>query len=128
MWAMGENSETAKMAGKRIRQARDALGLTLKELSEKLGGQYSVTRMSNWEAGSRMISVEAAKDLAAALNVSAAYLLTVSDRIRDMDEADGELADKVIWLLEHPDEQSTDMLTYVVNAIYDKKRKGKKSA
>lgn len=65
-----------KLAGLRIRARRLGLGLTLEDVCEQISG-LSVSRLSNWEHGRNMVSVEVAKQLVQVLEISAAYILTV---------------------------------------------------
>jgi transcriptional regulator with XRE-family HTH domain len=66
--------------GERLRAARNARGLSLSELAELTGGQYSKPRISNYEQGIRRMSVEVALGLAEALgSVSAAHLLCLDN-------------------------------------------------
>lgn len=66
--------------GARLRAARQERSLSLSQLAEETGGEYSKSRISNYEQGLRRMSVEAALALAKALgNVTAAYLLCVDD-------------------------------------------------
>lgn len=64
--------------GSRITQARKQLGFTIKELSDRTGS-FSSARISNWEHGSRSPGPEEAKVLADKLDVSASYLLCLTD-------------------------------------------------
>lgn len=64
--------------GARITQARKALGITIKELAERTG-ELSAARISNWEQGTRSPGPTEAKQLAKALNISAAFLLCLTD-------------------------------------------------
>src|SRR5688572_10632943 len=59
--------------GSRLRRLREARGLGVRELAER--SAYSPSAISRYELGSRAISVEAGRRLAAALDVSAAELL-----------------------------------------------------
>lgn len=77
--------QTKIESGRRIKNARDSLNLTLADVHAKLPW-LTVSRLSNWEQGSRMIGVEEAKKLAPILNVSAAYLLTLEDAPIDTKE------------------------------------------
>ncbi len=78
---MTKAEETLNRAmGERLRAARNARGLSLSELAELTGGQYSKPRISNYEQGIRRMSVEVALGLAEALGtVSAAHLLCLED-------------------------------------------------
>lgn len=67
-----------KEIGKRILEARKAMGLTLKELGELTGG-LKQTRLTNWEQGTRTPGPEEIKLLAQALDVSPAFLMCLSD-------------------------------------------------
>lgn len=69
---------TQEEAGRRIRAARKALKLTLREVCESVPGLIK-SRLSNWEKGRRMISVDEARRLAPVLKVTPAYLLTIED-------------------------------------------------
>ena len=82
---------TKKQTGFRIRTRRLGLGLTLEDVCQRISG-LSVSRLSNWEHGRNMISVDEAKKLALVLEISAAYILTV--------EAD-PLVKTELFLLEH---------------------------
>lgn len=72
--AMGIKQE----AGRRIKAAREAKGLILKDVEQLVPG-ITFNRLSNWEQGRNMIGVAEAKKLAPALGVTAAYLLTLED-------------------------------------------------
>ena len=64
--------------GNRITQARKALGITIKTLSERTQ-TLSPARISNWEQGTRSPGPLEAKLLAENLKVSASYLLCLTD-------------------------------------------------
>lgn len=64
--------------GHRITSSRKALGITIKELSTRIGS-LSPARISNWEQGTRSPGPVEAKLLANQLNVSASYLLCLTD-------------------------------------------------
>lgn len=81
-WEMSTKQE----AGRRLKAAREALGLTLKEVCTGLQG-LEVSRLSNWEQGLNMIPVDEAKRLAPILHTSAAYLLTLEDDFDPRTEA-----------------------------------------
>ena len=65
----------------RITQSRKALGITIKELSARIG-TLSAARISNWEQGTRNPGPVEAKLLANELNVSASYLLCLTDNVQ----------------------------------------------
>lgn len=70
--------DTREESGRRIAAIRKALDLTQREVCDRVPGLTN-TRLSNWEKGLRMISVDEAKRLAVALKTSAGYLLTIDD-------------------------------------------------
>lgn len=75
-----EESSLSHRIGGRLRGARNALGLSLSQLSERTGGQLTKSRISNYEQGIRRMGTEEALALADALgSVSAAHLLCVDD-------------------------------------------------
>lgn len=73
---------TKKKSGARIRTKRIELKMTLKDVHELIP-EISLSRLSNWEQGLNMVSVDAAKKLAMVFKVSAAYLLTLEDTPMD---------------------------------------------
>lgn len=65
--------------GRRITLIRkDKLGITIKELASRTNG-LSAQRISNWEQGTRSPGPMEAKQLADVLNISASYLLCLTD-------------------------------------------------
>ena len=64
--------------GNRITKARKELGITIKELAARTA-ELSPARISNWEQGTRSPGPLEAKLLADQLNVSASYLLCLTD-------------------------------------------------
>ena len=69
-----------KAIGERLRYARVCADLSLSVLSERTGGQFSKSRISNYEQGLRRLGVVGARLLAAALGtVTPAFLLCIED-------------------------------------------------
>lgn len=66
--------------GNRITQARKQMGITIKELAARTGS-LSAARISNWEQGTRSPGPAEAKQLSEQLNVSASYLLCLTDNL-----------------------------------------------
>ncbi|HBI21192.1 MAG TPA: XRE family transcriptional regulator [Legionella sp.] len=62
----------------RITKARKAKGITIKELSARIG-TLSAARISNWEQATRSPGPSEAKLMAGVLHVSPAYLLCLTD-------------------------------------------------
>ena len=73
-----ETMDIREQIGNRITQARKAVGITIKSLSERTK-TLSPARISNWEQGTRSPGPLEAKLLAQHLNVSASYLLCLTD-------------------------------------------------
>lgn len=69
--------------GKRIRLARESVGLTQEKLAETIG--VSRTAISRWESGEIDPTIEHLIDLAQALNVSADYLLGIGSKAGMLD-------------------------------------------
>ena len=61
--------------GKRIKAAREALDVSLEELSKLTDGLLSKSRIGNYEQGTRMPGPAEANILATALNADAAWLM-----------------------------------------------------
>ena len=95
---------TKKISGSRIKARREELGLTLADVCLQIEGLI-ISRLSNWEHGRNMISVDEAKKLAVVLEMPVAYLLTIEEE--DRRESAG------------PD-AITQEFTYVYNACSDK--------
>jgi transcriptional regulator with XRE-family HTH domain len=101
--------------GERLRQARNAQGLSLAELSAQTVGVLEKSCISNYEQGIRRMGIEQAELLAQALGtVSASYLLCLDDdgflsveerdlveRLRRMDDRGRAIARAVLGALEH---------------------------
>lgn len=64
--------------GSRITKVRKEIGITIKELATRTGN-LSAARISNWEQGTRSPGPLEAKLVANVLNVSASYLLCLTD-------------------------------------------------
>lgn len=81
-----------KEAGRRLREARRGKGWTLNELSKRLDGILSPSRLSNYEQGIRMLGVKEALAVGPLLGVEPAYLLCA-------DAGDGEMTTQEAQLL-----------------------------
>lgn len=80
--------------GNRITEARKQKGITIKELAARTGA-LSAARISNWEQGTRSPGPLEAKQLSDQLNVSASYLLCLTDNL------EGELVQRMDGGLHH---------------------------
>lgn len=84
--------DLTKKIGMRLREARQAQGLSLAELATRITS-LSKSRISNYEQGIRRMGLEEAQELSAALGtVSATYLLCLDDR-GPLSERERELLD-----------------------------------
>lgn len=75
-----------KEIGRRIQAARDACGWSLVELSKKLGGRLSASRISNYEQGTRLPGPQEVNLLAEALGESAAWLACLESEMSHEEE------------------------------------------
>lgn len=91
LWRMGA-IDYKKEAGRRLKAARLDKKLTLQELSKRVGGLLSASRLGNYEQGTRMIGVRESLALHSVLGVQPAHLLCV-------DVEDGEMTPQEIELL-----------------------------
>lgn len=72
--------DLTKKIGMRLREARQAQGLSLAELAARTSS-LSKSRISNYEQGIRRMGLEEAQELSTALGtVTATYLLCLDDR------------------------------------------------
>jgi transcriptional regulator with XRE-family HTH domain len=72
--------DLTKRIGQRLRAARQALGLSLADVSSRTGS-LSKSRISNYEQGIRRMGLEEAQELALALGtVTPTYLLCLDDK------------------------------------------------
>lgn len=79
-----------KESGKRLREARRGKNWTLAELSKSVK-VLSVSRLGNYEQGTRSMGTEEALALATALGVKASYLLCVDGDEGEMTNQETEL-------------------------------------
>lgn len=94
---IGRGKHTAdwrKEGGKRLRIAREARGLTLREV-EMAFPAISKSRLNHYEMGIRGMTPDVADLLAKFYGVNAAYLLCVDDCIPNLPEMTNEIA----WLV-----------------------------
>ena len=72
--------DTKDESGRRLKAARDAKGLRLRDVTQAVGeATCGIQQLSNFEHGRRMISVEIAKEIAPILDVAPEYILTLTD-------------------------------------------------
>ncbi len=92
--------------GRRLKAAREAKGLTVEQLAGMTGGELKAPRISNYEQGTRGMKPPQAKLLAKLLNVSPAYLLTLTEDA-DLSERERALLD----LFRHADDRGKTAIT-----------------
>ena len=76
--------------GLRLRAAREASGLSLAALSSKMNSLLSASRISNYEQGTRQMSVDGAISLGKALDVAPSYLLGLDEDINETPQLVGK--------------------------------------
>lgn len=80
-----------KESGRRLRAARTAKEWTLEDLSRRLGGVFSPSRLSNYEQGLRMLGPQEALALAPVLGVNASHILCVDVEEDEMTPEEAKL-------------------------------------
>lgn len=80
-----------KESGRRLKAARQDKKLTLDELSRRLGGALSASRLSNYEQGIRMMGPQESLALGAVLAVKPSHLLCVDIEDGEMTAQEEEL-------------------------------------
>src|SRR5574337_1148517 len=74
-----KSSEYRKLVGERIRQARMRKGWRAKDVLAAMGHQWDASRLSNYEAGARIMENWEAQLLANVLGVRASWLLCLDE-------------------------------------------------
>lgn len=64
---------------KRLKQAREARGLSQNGLAAALGGEVTQSAVSYWESGKNLPATETLRELCSVLGVSADWLLGLED-------------------------------------------------
>lgn len=80
-----------KESGRRLKVAREAKGWSLADLSKKLGGLLSPSRLGNYEQGTRAFGAKESLALASVLGIEPAYLLCVDAPEGEMTPQETEL-------------------------------------
>lgn len=106
---------TKKTSGRRIKARREELGLTLADVCSLIDG-LSVSRLSNWEHGRNMVSVDEAKKLSAVLDLPVAYILTVEDAEKRMDNAPNAIVNEFEYVYGACSDKGRKMLERSINA------------
>lgn len=83
---VSESSSTASVVGRRMRSRREQLGWTQERVGVLIGIDESASRarISRYELGTHEPPVRTARLLAAALQVSLAYLYCEDDRVAEL--------------------------------------------
>jgi transcriptional regulator with XRE-family HTH domain len=106
--AMRPNSYDVQF-GRRLARARQAAGLTLQELAERIG--WHVSTLHNYESGRRPLKVAQLVELATALNRSPAAFLAASDDaipLIEQIDASAERREQVALFLSHIEASDDD--------------------
>ena len=112
-----DKKEIAKLIGQRITVAREAKDISQKKLANQLNiGQ---TRLSNWEVGDVPAPVEFIPDLSRILDVSADYLLGLSqdengDIILDINK------EALIAVVKKANREELDKISKIVDVVIPK--------
>ena len=85
--------------GLRLRAARESSGLSLSSLSDELNNILSPSRISNYEQGTRQMSVDGAIALGKALGVAPSYLLGLDEGINETSQLVGKHQKELFSLL-----------------------------
>lgn len=84
------DSELRAVGGSRLKHARLSKGMLLRDVVDRMAKVWPnvehVSRLQSYESGARMMSIQTARHLGRALDVSAAWLLCVDDTIGIDDE------------------------------------------
>lgn len=106
-----------KEIGKRLKEARVSLKLKLKDVVVGID-ELSVTRLSNYEQGERMLPVDIAIKLEKKLKVQAAYLLTLTDVKNKGQEVENELERQLILFFRNVTEAHQNDILTLANQLY----------
>lgn len=116
---MDKKSKYEKI-GQRIREVREAKGLTQAQLSGKLQSPLTATAISLYEKGSRDVPVNVLSEIAEITEVSVEYLAT-----GELDDAPpisvALRADKDLWKNERARGQVLDFIEFIKKKTSDKK-------
>lgn len=77
---VNNRTELEKMIGKRVKECRNAAGITQQELADKCDFKSGESYISTIENGTNPLSYKAAEKIGTALGVSADYLMFKTDR------------------------------------------------
>jgi len=83
--------------GNKIREAREARGLSQAELGRLIG--YSDVAIGNWEKGRRKINIEDLEQIASALGKPISYFLDIEDKLRNHPNINMVLTDLKVKVL-----------------------------
>lgn len=112
--------EKYQLIGQRIREAREAKGLTQAQLSEKLRPGLTATAVSLYEKGDRDVPVDFLATIAEITGVSVAYLAT--GKSEDTSSIHVALrADRDLWKNKKARDQVLDFIEFIKKKTSDKK-------
>ena len=103
--------EDKNLFGIRIREKRKALGLTQKDLAERVGAKHN--SVSDWEKGKNKPDPDTIERLCEVFNVSASYLLP--GRIDESARSDGD----ILYISRPSDSMEADELRKFLHELID---------
>jgi transcriptional regulator with XRE-family HTH domain len=103
--------------GNRLKGSREALNLKLKDVIAGID-ELSISRLSNYEQGERMLPVDIAIKLEQKLQVPAAYLLTLTDTKVKPDVIKTEIERQLLMFFRNISEDHQDSLISYANGLY----------
>lgn len=107
-----------KEIGKRLKAAREALNYKLKDVVNGID-ELSVSRLSNYEQGERMLPVDIAIKLEKKLKVQAAYLLTLTHTKTKGQEVENELERQLLLFFRNVTEDHQNDILKLANQLYN---------
>lgn len=106
-----------KKIGNRLKGSREDLNLKLKDVISGID-ELSISRLSNYEQGERMLPVDIAIKLQEKLQVPAAYLLTLTDTKVKPEMVANEIERQLLMFFRNISEDHQDSLISFANGLY----------
>lgn len=109
--------EIKKEIGKRLKAAREALDYKLKDVVLGID-ELSISRLSNYEQGERMLPVDIAIKLEKKLEVQPAYLLTLTNSKTKGVEVENEIERQLLFFFRNATEDHQNDIIRLANQLY----------
>jgi transcriptional regulator with XRE-family HTH domain len=116
-------AEHVARIGARIRERRDELNLTQRELADLIPGKADGNQVSKWERGEHRVSDDTLEHIAAALQTDVAYFIAPAPRAGSPDlmgtlrEADATQLDRIERMLSEVLQRLTAVEASVADAL-----------